>query len=321
MAMASKLKRTYPDSGSTPFPGPKRVKIEAIPESPLTPSTRSPTLIGTSRSVSSASQTSQSESDISSSSDSEDDPSSSGSDSSSQLSGAVAEARGNLSNYPTYARSIGSWSSTASEETSSSESSSDDDGSTSGNPINPESGISSHISSSDSLVSDSSSSGSSSLSLRPSPKPRSRRPELTFHNLQNLHSRIAAFIPKLQRANEDLDRKREVGASLEDHNIEALDDEERYIEMDLGLGVLEEKKTGMEVERDSESRSGSGSGSQSGSQGDGEDGGEGTEEEENEGKSKSKEDCRARRRKRELNVMGRLMGREKRKVRPKVEII
>ena len=87
--------------------------------------------------------------------------------------------------------------------------------------------------------------------------------------------------------------------------------------MDLGLGVLEEKKTGMEMEEESESGSGSGSGSQS----DSKDDGEGVKEEENEAKSKSKEDCRARRCKQEQDVMGRLMGREKRTVRPKVEII
>ena len=276
--MASKLKRSYSDSESTPFPGLKRVKIEAIPESPLTASTRSPTLVATSPSVFPASQTSHSESDVSSSSDSEDDLSSSGSDSSSQLLGAVAEARGKLPNYLTYARSIGRWSSTASDETSSSDSSSDDDSSNSEYPIKPEPRISPQISSSDSSESDSSSSGSSSLSLRLSPKPRSHRPELTFHNLKNLRSRIVAFIPKLQRANEDLDRKRDVGASLEDHNIEALDDEGRYIEMDLGLGVLEEKKTGMNIEEESESVSGSGS--QSGSQNDSEGDGEETNEEE-----------------------------------------
>nr|OQO25602.1 hypothetical protein B0A51_09150 [Rachicladosporium sp. CCFEE 5018] len=53
----------------------------------------------------------------------------------------------------------------------------------------------------------------------------------------DLASRLGAFLPQMKKANEEL---RE-GESLED-----VQDGERYIEMNLGLGVLEETKEGEE---------------------------------------------------------------------------
>jgi hypothetical protein len=70
--------------------------------------------------------------------------------------------------------------------------------------------------------------------------PTQPRPALshstTVSDLSDLHSRIATFLPQLRKANEDL-----VNAE-EDHRLDAVaDDEDHYIEMDLGLGVLKEK--------------------------------------------------------------------------------
>lgn len=51
-----------------------------------------------------------------------------------------------------------------------------------------------------------------------------------------LRSRIAAFLPQLRQANEDLTN------AEDDHRIDTIaDDQDHYIEMDLGLGVLKEK--------------------------------------------------------------------------------
>ena len=57
-----------------------------------------------------------------------------------------------------------------------------------------------------------------------------------------LKSRLTSFLPALKKANDTLEHEREAG-TLEQRNIENVEDEEEkgYIEMDLGLGVLEEK--------------------------------------------------------------------------------
>ena len=55
----------------------------------------------------------------------------------------------------------------------------------------------------------------------------------------SLGARLATFLPQLERANEEL------AYDQDDHRIDQVgDDEEQYIEMDLGLGVLKEKRLG-----------------------------------------------------------------------------
>lgn len=62
-------------------------------------------------------------------------------------------------------------------------------------------------------------------------------PSSTISASSDLPSRIAAFLPQLRKANEDL-----VGAEA-DLRIDAVaDDQDHYIEMDLGLGVLKERR-------------------------------------------------------------------------------
>ncbi|RJE25778.1 hypothetical protein PHISCL_01891 [Aspergillus sclerotialis] len=70
-------------------------------------------------------------------------------------------------------------------------------------------------------------------------KPRIHRVE---KNLDIL-SRVSAFLPKMKDANESLEREIAAGrgADLRVDNV-GEEDEGRYIEMNLGLGVLEEKK-------------------------------------------------------------------------------
>ena len=55
-------------------------------------------------------------------------------------------------------------------------------------------------------------------------------------------SRLDALLPRMREANQELEVERREG-KLGERNIEALDEEEGgYVEMNLGLGVLEEKK-------------------------------------------------------------------------------
>jgi hypothetical protein len=55
-----------------------------------------------------------------------------------------------------------------------------------------------------------------------------------------LKSRLASFIPQLQQANAELETDPEISTKRMD---DVADDEEQYIEMNLGLGVLKAKQT------------------------------------------------------------------------------
>jgi len=125
----------------------------------------------------------------------------------------------------------------------------------------------------------------------------------------------------MQRANEVLERERQAGR-LGERDIEAVGDEEGgYIEMELGLGVLEDKRLVGERERERESESGDeggtdGEGDESKSEGgDGEVG-------------KMRPECEesgtrvgGRERRKERSVLGRLMGGERRRARPGIEVL
>jgi hypothetical protein len=73
------------------------------------------------------------------------------------------------------------------------------------------------------------------ISLPPQPKPTISRATI-ISSSSALRSRIATFLPQLRKANEDLTN------AEDDRRIDAIaDDQDHYIEMDLGLGVLKEK--------------------------------------------------------------------------------
>jgi hypothetical protein len=90
----------------------------------------------------------------------------------------------------------------------------------------------------------------------------------------DLQSRLQAFLPQLERANAELTATADALGRRVDH---VDDDEEHYIEMDLGLGVLSERRNG----RDGEIRVDSEDSSSDGTENDDEvgDGKEGDEEE------------------------------------------
>ncbi len=58
--------------------------------------------------------------------------------------------------------------------------------------------------------------------------------------VSDIHNRLSTLLPSLAAANEELEAERSAG-TLGKRNIEDVDDAQ-YIEMNLGLGVLEEKE-------------------------------------------------------------------------------
>jgi Domain of unknown function (DUF4598) len=71
--------------------------------------------------------------------------------------------------------------------------------------------------------------------------PLAKKPPITAAGQSSdLRSKLSSFLPKLQKANADLLKSGEVMMKRLD---EVEDDEEHYIEMNLGLGVLKEKKS------------------------------------------------------------------------------
>ncbi|KAL8657159.1 MAG: hypothetical protein Q9226_002199 [Calogaya cf. arnoldii] len=135
-----------------------------------------------------------------------------------------------------------------------------------------------YSSSDTSSISDSSDDTSSSIDVNSSSSvasssSASRRPlpPITNPTPSTLHSRLSTFLPTIRASNAELERERLAG-TLNNRNIENLssasdseseDEEKPYIEMDLGLGVLEEKSgagditpVGMKRERSRESEIG-----------------------------------------------------------------
>ncbi|KAL4809430.1 hypothetical protein BDV18DRAFT_80436 [Aspergillus unguis] len=90
--------------------------------------------------------------------------------------------------------------------------------------------------------------------------PARRKPNICRLNQEpSLLSRLSAFLPQMKTANEDLEKEIAAGRAKDIQ----LDDEEegedqkdgQYIEMNLGLGVLEEKRPGDESDNEQETNS------------------------------------------------------------------
>ncbi|OKL55847.1 hypothetical protein UA08_08903 [Talaromyces atroroseus] len=76
------------------------------------------------------------------------------------------------------------------------------------------------------------------------PKPKIQRIQLPRPDDESgLMSRLSSFLPQLQAANADLERRLASGGNLQDMVLDDVrEGEGQYIEMNLGLGVLKEKK-------------------------------------------------------------------------------
>lgn len=80
------------------------------------------------------------------------------------------------------------------------------------------------------------------ITVRGATKPSMKLSKVDRELGTSLRSRLKAFLPKMAEANRELEAERAAG-TLEQRNIENMEDDEddQYIEMNLGLGVLEEK--------------------------------------------------------------------------------
>ena len=126
-------------------------------------------------------------------------------------------------------------------------------------------------------------------------KPVMRKTEIVGRDADDLKSRLSAFLPQLAAANASLGE-----AAC---NIEAVDEDQQYIEMDLSLGVLEEKRGG-----DNSSSGSDSDGSESGD----EDDGAGTV---------SRGPMAAQQRKSSENVMARLKGQDPAERKAGIEVV
>ncbi|KAK0507676.1 hypothetical protein JMJ35_009565 [Cladonia borealis] len=120
----------------------------------------------------------------------------------------------------------------------------------------------SSFSSEPAAASENSNLSSSSASLSTSPSPTTApHAQLSTTNLAQLQSRLQTLLPKLESANQELEIEKAEGR-LGERDIEKVEEEgERYIEMELGLGVLEEKGDGEGEERgEGEEKEGEGEG-------------------------------------------------------------
>lgn len=78
--------------------------------------------------------------------------------------------------------------------------------------------------------------------------PLDKKPTIRFEQ-SSMASRLSGFLADMERANQQLDEDIRSG-KVSDYNLEIEDDAEEYIQMELGLGVLEEHVEGAEEEED-----------------------------------------------------------------------
>ncbi|KAL9086468.1 MAG: hypothetical protein Q9165_007084 [Trypethelium subeluteriae] len=97
--------------------------------------------------------------------------------------------------------------------------------------------------------------GAGITNLRIGKKPRIKAMQ-GRRTMLNLRERLDKFLPRMALANEEIEEQRRHGL-LDGQGLENVDDDEDecYIEMDLGLGVLEHKDQGMSDDSSSSSSS------------------------------------------------------------------
>jgi Domain of unknown function (DUF4598) len=114
-----------------------------------------------------------------------------------------------------------------------------------------------------------------------------------------VRSRLDQFLPALRNANADLEANPD---QLQARNLESVEEGEQYIEMNLGLGVLEEKTAGVtDTETDSSSDESSSSEEDRPSE----------DTDEMDGVQRRRTKDSRRKRKVETDIMGRLLGRRR----------
>ncbi|CAD0046214.1 unnamed protein product [Aureobasidium pullulans] len=121
------------------------------------------------------------------------------------------------------------------------------------------------------------------------PKPNFARPATS-----DLKSRLQTFLPQMAAANAELEKLAQEGG-LEGKRLEDVGEGDEYVEMELGLGVMEEKKEGDDSSDETSDESSDDSSEDSSEEDDDDD------EKEQKKKQKEKEQ-------KEKDILGRLMG-------------
>ncbi|KAG9565763.1 hypothetical protein KCU71_g1644, partial [Aureobasidium melanogenum] len=124
----------------------------------------------------------------------------------------------------------------------------------------------------------------------PTIRPKKQKPSFARPTTSDLQSRLQAFLPQMAAANAELEKLAKEGG-LEGKRLEDVGEGDEYVEMELGLGVMEEKREGEENSEDSSDES---------SEDSSEDSSE-VDEEDDKKKQKEKEQ-------KEKDILGRLMG-------------
>ncbi|KAI5251484.1 hypothetical protein E4T42_04223 [Aureobasidium subglaciale] len=128
----------------------------------------------------------------------------------------------------------------------------------------------------------------------PTLRPKTQKPSFARPAASDLQSRLQSFLPQMAAANAELEKLAKEGG-LEGKRLEDVGEGEEYVEMELGLGVMEAKKEGEDSSDDSSDES-SDESSEDSSEAD-------DDEADTEEKKKQKE-----KEQKEKDILGRLMG-------------
>ncbi|CAD0106041.1 unnamed protein product [Aureobasidium uvarum] len=131
----------------------------------------------------------------------------------------------------------------------------------------------------------------------PTLRPKKQKPTFARPASSDLQSRLRAFLPQMAAANAELEKLAQEGR-LEGKRLEDVGEGDEYVEMELGLGVMEEKKEGEDSSDDSSNES-----SDDSSEASSEDGDDDDDNNNKEQKKKQKE-----KEQKEKDILGRLMG-------------
>lgn len=128
----------------------------------------------------------------------------------------------------------------------------------------------------------------------PTLRPKNQKPNFARPATSDLKSRLQTFLPQMAAANAELEKLAQEGG-LEGKRLEDVGEGDEYVEMELGLGVMEEKKEGDDSSDETSDESSDDSSEDSSEEDDDDD------EKEQKKKQKEKEQ-------KEKDILGRLMG-------------
>ncbi|THZ84192.1 hypothetical protein D6C84_04309 [Aureobasidium pullulans] len=128
----------------------------------------------------------------------------------------------------------------------------------------------------------------------PTLRPKNQKPNFARPATSDLKSRLQTFLPQMAAANAELEKLAQEGG-LEGKRLEDVGVGDEYVEMELGLGVMEEKKEGDDSSDETSDESSDDSSEDSSEEDDDDD------EKEQKKKQKEKEQ-------KEKDILGRLMG-------------